>query len=150
MKPLSPPQFRFVEGLLSGLSAAAAARQAGYGKGYAERSAALLRTPTLEGQNQVRATTLYTVKVAMDELEEAMDFARVHKSAMALSRLIEIRCKLNGLLIDHVEIKSTVDIGSALLEAKQRSNGVLQIANTAVTIADTHRAHDKNPNDLFS
>ena len=70
---------------------------------------------------QIRAKTLYTVETAMTELDAAMAFAETHKSAMALSRLIEIRCKLNGLLVERLEIKSYVDIGQALEEAKRRA-----------------------------
>jgi phage terminase small subunit len=156
MISLSPRQSAFVEGCFSGLSSAEAARKAGYGAAYSAKGAKLLQHPGIaaalkEGQRQVRARTLYTVEVAMDELDKAMTFAETHKSAMALSRLIEIRCKLNHLLVDHLEITQMVDIGSALLEAKQRVNGVTQIASTSVSVPEqpSHVAHDMSRDTLF-
>lgn len=99
---------------------------------------------------QIRERTLYDVSAAMTELSSAMDFARSQKSAMALAKLIDTRCRLNGLLVERLKVESFVDIGSALMEARQRSNGVLQIPSTSVSVPETHRAHDPVEGDLFS
>jgi len=100
---------------------------------------------------QIRERTLYDCAAAMADIAEAEAFARLNKSAMAVSRLVELRCRLNGLLVDRIEVK-TVDIGSALEEAKRRSSGVIQITATSVSVPEheTHRAHPKNPLDVFS
>lgn len=45
----------------------------------------------------------YGVKEAMKEIEEACDFARFTKNATALANLLQLKAKINGLIIDKMD-----------------------------------------------
>jgi hypothetical protein len=60
----------------------------------------------LETAVQVREATKFNLQAAFDELGEAADFARATSNATALARIIELRARLLGLLVDKQEIKS--------------------------------------------
>ena len=156
MKPITGRQERFTNGVISGLSAAESARRAGYGPAYsAKASEKLLRQPAIanaiqEAQVEIRKAVMFDAEQAFARCQELIQFAINQKNSMAAIKGHELCCKLAGLLVDRVQLDGFVDIGSALLEAKQRAQGLpISVASTAITIAD-HRAHDPVAGDLFS
>jgi hypothetical protein len=66
-----------------------------------------------------RTLAAYDFARAMQEAQEVIDFAKLNKNAMAYFKAVEHRAKLNGLLIDKVEVV-TVDLKGALTEARSR------------------------------
>lgn len=53
------------------------------------------------------AEGIYNLKIAMKEAEEAIEFARQTKNANAYVKAVELRSKLNGLLIERVEQRTS-------------------------------------------
>jgi hypothetical protein len=69
----------------------------------------------------VRKHTVYEVKDAMRELDEAIDFAKAANSAMALTRCLELRAKLHGLLVEKVQVEhTTLNLKDAMDQGLQR------------------------------
>ena len=69
---------------------------------------------------ELQKKTLFDAEQAYAKLEELIAFARSKGNAMACMKGAEIQCRLAGLLVDKVEVKTAVDLGAALQEAKQR------------------------------
>ena len=126
MKPLTARQSRFVSAYVAGASAAEAARQAGYGPGYSAKAAKyLLHHPSIAAAIQemhmdLTKKTLFDVEQAVLECNTMIDFAQSKNNAMAAAKLLELKCKLHGLLIERVEVKPSVDIRDALAAARSR------------------------------
>ena len=158
MKRPNGRQVRFANSVLSGKSAAESARLAGYSDEYAKKAAAaLLNQPAVaalikEGQAELRGKTMFDLQQAIIESDSLIAFALSKSNAMAAAKLLELKCKLHGLLIERVQAVDMVDIAGALSEARQRANGTIQISSTAISIeaSRSHIAHDKNPHDIFS
>jgi phage terminase small subunit len=104
MKSLKPIEANFLSAYLQGKSARAAALEAGCPPSTAtKRATAWLQKPSViaaieEHQRTLRQTANYGAAKAMDELSEAMEFARSTRNANALAKCIELRSKLSGLL----------------------------------------------------
>ncbi len=62
----------------------------------------------------------------MKELDEAIEFAEpLANSAMALTRCLELRAKLHGLLVEKVQVEhNTIDLRAAMARANQRMRPV--------------------------
>lgn len=103
-KALKPIEAQFVAAYVTGKGARASALEAGCPPSTAQkRATAWLQKPTViaaieEHQRTLRQTANYGAEKAMDELSEAMTFARETKNANALAKCIELRSKLAGLL----------------------------------------------------
>jgi phage terminase small subunit len=104
-KNLTPRQMKFVAAYISGKGGAESARFSGYSPANARgRAYELLNenktvmAAIAEAQEQVRREANFSAEKAMDELNQAMQFARETKNATALARCIELRAKLAGLL----------------------------------------------------
>jgi phage terminase small subunit len=104
-KTLTPRQTRFVAAYISGKGGAESARLAGYSPASSRgRAYELLNenetvmAAIAEAQAELRKEANFNAEKAMDELNEAMKFARETKNATALARCIELRAKLAGLL----------------------------------------------------
>ena len=102
---LTPRQTQALAHYLSGKSGSESARLAGYSPRNARRVSYELfnKNPLAlaaieEHRAQLRAEANFNAEKAMDELNEAMKFARETKNATALARCIELRAKLAGLL----------------------------------------------------
>lgn len=126
MRPLTARQSRFVSAYVAGASAAEAARQAGYGPGYSAKAAKyLLHHPSIaatieEMRMDLQKKTLFDVERAVEECNTMIDFAQSKNNAMAAAKLLELKCKLHGLLVDRLEVKPMVDLHGALHEARAR------------------------------
>lgn len=88
-----------------------AAKVAGYAPEGRNRGYRLLKLPKVQAainrvRNMIEGEIKYTAIEAMKECEEAMKFARLTQNANALCKAIELRAKLQGLLIEKHDIRS--------------------------------------------
>lgn len=104
-RKLTPRKLAFISAYLSGKNGQESAIVAGYSPGNARhRAYELLNNDPLvdaaikDAQEKLRKEANFNAEKAMDELNEAMKFARETKNATALARCIELRAKLAGLL----------------------------------------------------
>lgn len=95
----------FISHYLSGKGGAESAVAAGYTPSNARHRAyemlnqdPLVMAAIKDAQEKLRKEANFNAEKAMDELNEAMKFARETKNATALARCIELRAKLAGLL----------------------------------------------------
>ena len=99
----------FIAGVVSGKSYPKAAREAGFSKAYSNKaSITLMRNQMvldeLERQREkIQKAHNYDVEMAMRECNEALLFARETKNANALTKTVELKAKLMGLLIDKID-----------------------------------------------
>lgn len=117
----------FIAGILRGECPTVAARAAGYGEDYARRAAQNLMQQKvvkdeLEKMRQtIREKTLYDVDAALVDLNGARERAIANKNSMAETKILELKMKLHGLLVEKLEVKNDViDIGLVLAEARAR------------------------------
>lgn len=128
MKPLNARQARFVHAYVAGMSAAEAARQAGYKAAYAAKAARdILTHPTVAATIQelrmdLQKKTQYDLEAAVAETDKwiAMIEAAENPNFMAAAKLISHKAELYGLLTVKHEIKQSVDIRDALAAARAR------------------------------
>lgn len=125
---LTPRQAKFVEAYLKGVRASVAAKGAGYGPKQSARGSELLKIPAVAAivqgvQAEVRERAVYNLSAAMAETSEAIAFAKLHKNSMAYAKLIELRAKLSGLLVERVAVEVHANVRVALDEARARVLG---------------------------
>lgn len=126
MRPLTARHRIFIDHYVRGVSAADAARRAGYNHSYAAKAATyLLHHPSIAAAIQemhmdLTKKTLFDVERAVEECNTMIDFAQSKNNAMAAAKLLELKCKLHGLLIERVEVKPSVDIRDAIAAARSR------------------------------
>jgi len=155
MKPTAR-QALFVNGVLSGKSAAESARQAGYGSAYSKKAATTLLTqkPVAalieQGQAELREVCMYDAQSLVEECDALILFGREKGNPMSCVKALELKAKALGLLIEKIQVTDVIDISSALLEAKQRVYGPVQISSSSVSLPESHRAHDPVNGDIFS
>ena len=100
---LNVRQSKFVEGVLAGKTAKAAAIAAGYSERSAGSTARdLMRTPSVRAEiDKARASEpaerAYTYSKAMSEYDRCIKLAEETKNSMAMAKAIEGRSKLSGL-----------------------------------------------------
>ena len=119
---------RFVRSyVLNSGNAAQAVRESGYSiKGATTRGYKLLKEPDIKVaidalRRQVATRTGYGVDKAMSELEEAMTFAKKTENATAFVRAVELRAKLNGVLVDRLDAR--VAVGAFVINVEGMGNG---------------------------
>jgi hypothetical protein len=121
----NPKHEAFARSLAEGCSLVDAYERAGYGRnrGNAARLNAdeSIRGRVAELQQTAAQATSVTIESITRELDEAKAFARETGAAAAFVTAIMGKAKLNGLLIDKVESKSTLDIAARLTAAKRRA-----------------------------
>lgn len=128
-RELTPYQARFVREYIQCNCAQKAIIAAGYkGRGPRQRGWYLLHSipAVVEAIAAFRKAIVtegkYGFEKAMDETERAINFAMEHKAPNAIPRLIELRMKMNGLLVERIDIHvQPIDISAALAEAKNRA-----------------------------
>ena len=124
-KELSFRQLRFVMEYMKDGNGTRAAKAAGYSERSArDRVHALLSNPQIrklidEVKESTVAKAVYNYDAAMREVNESIELVKKEGMLMALPRLVELKFKLNGLLIDRIRIE-TVDVVAALKEAEAR------------------------------
>lgn len=108
MKLLSPRQLAFCSHYVAGKSARDAARLAGYAAGYVRHADKITSNPKIAAEiarhrETLREKTGYDAAAAMAELDRSILFARETENANALAKLIELKMKLHGLLIERID-----------------------------------------------
>lgn len=73
-----------------------------------------------EPASLLRAKAMYTVEHAVIEIDRAIRLGYDRGNPMSIAKLLELKAKLYGLLVERVETV-TVDIALALSEAKRRT-----------------------------
>ena len=113
--------------VLSGLSETEAARRAGYGAAYSQvagsriGSILAVKMAIQQGQAQLREKAFYEVEQAVAEVDKAIAFGYDRANPMSVAKLLELKCKLYGLLVEKIDLKaSVVDLKGALEEARLR------------------------------
>lgn len=111
MNNLRTKHAKFVEHYLKTGNGAQSAKIAGYSeKNAAQRASILLKSPQIQlALKEARAGSIvassYSLDVAMKETDDCIEFARATKNANAMIKAIELKTKLNGLLIEKHEVK---------------------------------------------
>jgi phage terminase small subunit len=113
LKKLTPRQSRFLGSFLETSNGTKAAIAAGYSEGNAKKTAYLLLHKNAsvmaavdEARKALAEKAQYSIERAMREAEEAMAFAKEHKNPNALVKAVELRSKLNGLLIEKHDVRA--------------------------------------------
>lgn len=108
---LSPKQIEFLKHYLATGNGMQSALKAGYAKGNASRTASLLINHNPAFQKALKAAReeaikdgSYNLKKAMAEADEAISFAKETENANAFVKAVELKAKLNGLLIEKHEL----------------------------------------------
>jgi len=119
-------QKKFVQYYTTGMSAQQAAQKAGYSRSYCRKASKLLKHPGIiaaieESQASLRDSQNYGPAQAVAEIDRQIRGALSAKSPnfMAAAKLLELKCKLYGLIKEKIEI-ATVDLKNALEFARSR------------------------------
>jgi phage terminase small subunit len=104
---MTPKRTEFVRLIALGKSQKDAALGAGYSAKSAKR---LMEIPDIKAalekvKKEIMDSTKYDALAAQAELNDAIEFARTTRNATALVRAVEMKMKLNGLIIDRSEQK---------------------------------------------
>lgn len=74
-----------------------------------------------QGQAHLREKARYEVTQAVAEIDKAIAFGYERANPMSVAKLLELKCKLYGLLVEKIDLKaSVVDLKGALEEARLR------------------------------
>jgi hypothetical protein len=119
---------KYVDGILRGLTKREAAIAAGFPRSTANHSAGRIHNrPSVQAaiqkvQAELRAEAVYDTKAAVKEVDENIQFARNKGNAMAAAKLLDLKCRLLGLLTDKFDIRISEkpNIATALSDAKRR------------------------------
>jgi phage terminase small subunit len=130
MTKLSPRQLIFIKNYIGGQTAAQASRAAGYApdSGAASR---LLEHPLViaeieAAKNKIPEETKFDGVAAAAQLDEDREFARKTGNAMAAVRSTEIKCKLNGLLIERLDQRVTSGFSIVISGIDQPPGNVIE------------------------
>ena len=99
-----------------------------------------------------RKMAAYDLTRAMAEAAEVIEFAKLHKHPTAYFFAVRHRAHLSGLLIDKIQLETTVDLKGALLEARTRTFGPIDItpgqtlALASATLTTGAASADSTPN----
>lgn len=158
---LNHRQTLFVAAFLKHGNAAQAAREAGYNPETSNQTGYNLmnrdRYPAVTdaikaAQKKVMEEGEYNLKKAMAECEDAMNFAKETKNANALAKAVELRTKLNGLLVEKHDIKQVgfhVNVNGIDFSKRDNTpqlNGSVDVTASIVAAKDEE---DDDGEDLF-
>ena len=79
-------------------------------------------------QKKSQALTAYDITKEVAECDKAMDFAYERKHQLGVCKALELKLKLNGMLVDRTEV-TQVGLKEALELAKSRAQGRLVVLN---------------------
>jgi phage terminase small subunit len=125
---INPKQLLFVQEYLKDFNGTQAAIRAGYSKKAAKQIASELLLGNGEVQKvieELKKTLIeqggYNLEAAVKELDENIALAKSNKNMMAVSKMLETKIKIHGLLEDVLRLKvEKVDVVGALEEAQKR------------------------------
>lgn len=103
---------KFVTAYLAHGDGTRAAVEAGYSEASADSQACVLllhntyvRGKVEAARAKIQAKGVYNLEKAMREADDAIEFARSTKNANAYVKAVELKSKLNGLLVEKHEVK---------------------------------------------
>lgn len=137
MKALSPRHIEYVRYRAAGKSACESARLAGFSKHTArDASSRLDRHPLIAAElTKVRAEiveiTKYEATQAMAELDRTIAFAERTENATAMARCVELKMKLNGLLIERVDQRVQGDFVFNMIRPQRKPSDVIDVTPAA-------------------
>jgi hypothetical protein len=123
----------YVAAILRGATKKAAAMEAGFSESTAGHSATRLhKTESVQkaldsARQELKTQTLYGIQECIGEIDETIAYARLHKNSMAMAKLIELKAKLMGLLVDKLDVRwqEKPSIEGALAEALNRRTKII-------------------------
>jgi hypothetical protein len=131
---LTDKQRRIVQRVAAGENWRTAAKAEGCTDSYARVIGHRLRKKpvVLEMLKSIRAEgskmAAYDLARAMQEAQDVIDFAKLHKHPTAFFFAVRHRAHLSGLLVDEIHLKTeNLDLKGALLEARTRTFGPIDI-----------------------
>jgi len=134
-KVLKARHYEYIKQRCAGHSPYESAKAAGWKSNNAYKAGLRLESnPLVQSAIQLHHTNLqiqnqYGVKESVAEVDLAIQLAYKKESPMPLAKLLELKAKLYGLLIEKVDLRTThIDLSGALEQAKQR---VLCISQTS-------------------
>lgn len=71
-------------------------------------------------RDEGRRLAIYDLAKAMQEAADVIEFAKQHKHPTAYFFAVRHRAHLSGLLVDKIQLETTVDLKGALAEARGR------------------------------
>ena len=89
-----------------------------------------------------RAAAGKTLADRLAQADEDRAFARAHTNAMAAHKSTELQCRLEGRLVDRLEIVPPLDMRKALEEARHRTFGPVNVTPKPSALTD---ARDTEP-----
>ena len=130
---LTDRQRRIIQRVAAGADWRAAAKAEGCTDSYARVIGHRLRkkpvmVKMLEAiQSKGREIAAYDLAKAMQEAAEVIEFAKRHKHPTAYFFAVRHRAHLSGLLVDRIQVETVVDLKGALIEARTRTFGPIDI-----------------------
>jgi hypothetical protein len=127
---LTPKQQKFIAAWQTGIDGTHAAIGAGYSRKSARYTAyhllnenAAVMAEVAKVRKQLAEDAKYNGEKCMAECDEGLAFAKATNNANALARLIELKAKLTGLLVQKIDLNvdSRPHVAEALAEARARS-----------------------------
>lgn len=128
-KSITPRQQLFVVHRMAGMSGTEAALAAGYSNSTAAKRAhelqhqnAFVMQALETARKDLRDRANFNADTAMAEYDAAIAGARAANQHMAVMKGIEMKCRLNGLIRDKVDVSvsAELDIKTTLAEARRR------------------------------
>ena len=130
---LTDKQERYAQYLAAGMESQAAAKKAGYSNSFARVAAFRMKhkpsvARAIESiQAEGRKMAVYDLAKAMQEAVDVIEFAKLHKHPTAYFFAVRHRAHLSGLLVDKIQLETVVDLKGALIEARTRTFGPIDI-----------------------
>lgn len=140
-KPITPQQAKFVQEFLRSGKQTEAAVAAGYSKATAPARAtrllqncAAVKEVIEEARKAVVEKGTYNLEKAMSEADDAIQFAQKTNNANAYVKAVELKAKLNGLLIEKHDVRlSGFAINISGLEDLSSPLPFIDVTSTPVT-----------------
>lgn len=63
---------------------------------------------------------MFDVEQAVSECDALMEFAKAKSNAMAAAKILDLKCRLHGLLVEKLEVGPSIDLANILAEARGR------------------------------
>ena len=123
-KPLTDRQEQYVRAMARGVPSREAARSCGYSQSYSEKiSTRLAKHPAVKSaidgiRKEARTAAVYGLVEAVKEIDRAILFGYKCGNPMSVAKLLDLKGRMYGLLVDRHEI--TIDLSKALSDARAR------------------------------
>ena len=125
--PRAAREAKYIDAIIRGLGKTDAAIAAGFSPSTAKHSVHRIHNrPRVQAaiqkaQEEVRKQAVYDTASALREIDSTILYAREKGSAISIAKLLDLKCRLCGLIVDRAHVVTeTVDLRAALLESKAR------------------------------